>query len=158
MKKLLINVLAIIITILIIACRVRAMLIKNNYYSLEEKKKNEFFDENDKEIKKEEEYYSFYMGKIYEENYKNPYVLEGFKHIEGEWNTGFVIEDGMGNQFVWIPLFNEEKEDVAKLVKRNFIIHPIVPTESCFNCDYAKFIKSALENGGFYISRYETRN
>ena len=42
---------------------------------------------------------------IYSENYKNPPIPEGYKHILGEWNNGFVIERCTdGSQFVWVPV------------------------------------------------------
>ena len=35
----------------------------------------------------------------------NPYIPEGFEHVEGtEVDTGFVIEDKDGNQYVWVPV------------------------------------------------------
>ena len=42
---------------------------------------------------------------VYSTNYVNPPIPEGYKHIFGEWNNGFVIERcSDGNQFVWIPV------------------------------------------------------
>ena len=42
---------------------------------------------------------------VYSENYANPPVLEGYKHVCGERNNGFVIERSFdGSQFVWIPV------------------------------------------------------
>ena len=35
---------------------------------------------------------------------ENPYIPEGFEHIGGDVNSGFVIQDTFGNQFVWIPV------------------------------------------------------
>ena len=95
------------------------------------------------------------MSKEYDENFKTPYIFEGFDHVEGEWNTGFVIEDKDKNQFVWIPVYNVEKTDVVALAKKDFVIMPNIPKENCLDEECKKFIKSALENGGFYISRYE---
>ena len=38
-------------------------------------------------------------------NYANPPIPEGYKHVCGEWNNGFVIERcSDGSQFVWIPV------------------------------------------------------
>ena len=38
-------------------------------------------------------------------NYVNPPIPEGYKHVCGEWNNGFVIERcSDGSQFVWIPV------------------------------------------------------
>ena len=35
---------------------------------------------------------------------QNPYIPDGFEHIGGEVDNGFVIQDTYGNQFVWIPV------------------------------------------------------
>lgn len=77
-------------------------------------------------------------------NYKNPAVPYGFKKIETDtasweldeeenakgWKDGLVIEDDIGNQFVWIPY-----------TTNNTPLHTS-------NESLAKY-------GGFYISRYE---
>ena len=43
--------------------------------------------------------YTLYFG-----NYTNPPIPEGWEHVEGKWDTGLVIEDFKGNQFVWVPV------------------------------------------------------
>ena len=83
-------------------------------------------------------------------SYKDPIIPEGFHTVETEtaswnkqddgtvegWNNGLVIEDDKGNQFVWIPVNNDNldyyKEKSIKNIDENII-----------------------KNGGFYISRYE---
>ena len=40
----------------------------------------------------------------YPGDYTNPPIPEGWEHVEGEWNNGFVIQDSKGNQFVWVPV------------------------------------------------------
>lgn len=95
------------------------------------------------------------------EKSKNPYIPEGFKHTIGEWNTGFVIEDENKNEFVWIPVSNRKNSDgIEILKKKNFVVQPIVSYYYCYEKEnsYEKFIKSSLQNGGFYISRYEIKN
>ena len=130
--------------------------IKENIeYLAVTKKNNEIYNECEKEIVEQNKFYISCMSKVYEEKYSTPYILEGFKYIEGEWYTGFVIEDEKGNQFVWIPVSNKDINNVAKLVKKDFIVDANIQKEYCFDENYGKFIESALENGGFYISRYE---
>lgn len=73
----------------------------------------------------------------------------------GEWNTGFIIQDENENQFVWIPVSNKDIIGTQKLLKKDFKIGPIISKETCLDDNYEAFIESALENGGFYISRYE---
>ena len=80
--------------------------------------------------------------------YNNPIVPKGFKKVETEtasweevegipigWNNGLVIEDKIGNQFVWVPvkklLYNEKITDKDLDFKQNY------------------------QYGGFYIARYE---
>ena len=130
-------------------------IIKNIEYAIDTKNTNNLFDEFDKRILEEKNFYNFYMSKNYTQNFNKPYILKGFKHVEGEWNTGFVIEDDLKNQFVWVPISNIEKENVVKLKKKDFIVGANILKEGCFDDNYENFIKSSLENGGFYISRYE---
>lgn len=89
--------------------------------------------------------------KIYRvSNYNNPIVPNGFKKVETEkaswevnekgeingWNNGLVIEDELGNQFVWVPVLDEHKDE-EYLISNNE--------------EEIQFFKY----GGFYISRYE---
>ena len=116
----------------------------------------------DELILKETKYYEELLSKDYaEKKYENPYIFEGFTYVEGEWDTGYVIQDENGNQYVWVPCTNKKSIDIVKLTKKDFIIDPLISYKECYdeNIDsYEKFIKSALENGGFYISRYEIGN
>lgn len=89
------------------------------------------------------------------QNYNKPYIPKGFEHIEGEWNTGYVIEDNNGNQYVWVPCTNKEIEGVTKLERRNFVNIAYMSKDLCYDSDCYEFIKSALANGGYYISRFE---
>ena len=41
---------------------------------------------------------------------KNPYLPDGFKHIDGNVENGFVIKDDDGNEFVWIPCTLDDNE------------------------------------------------
>ena len=75
--------------------------------------------------------------------------------LSGEWNNGFVVEDENGNQYVWVPVTNKEVLGVPKLEKRDLKEEPLIEKEYCFDNSYEEFIISSLENGGFYISRYE---
>ncbi|MBR3697493.1 MAG: hypothetical protein IKM97_04455 [Clostridia bacterium] len=106
-------------------------------------------------MEKEKKFYYNVINKKYGENCKKPYILDGFKYIEGTWDLGFVVEDEKQNQFVWVPTSNEI-ENAQNLVKINFFNIPTIPKDDCLDDNYETFIKSALENGGFYISRFET--
>lgn len=80
--------------------------------------------------------------------YNNPVIPDGFKKIENDtasweldeqgnpkgWNNGLVIEDNIGNQFVWIPYSSEYDYRDKKLID-------IFP--------------SIYKYSGFYIARFE---
>lgn len=89
--------------------------------------------------------------------YNNPIIPNGFKKVETDlaswalkdnipigWNNGLVIEDSIGNQFVWIPVDGTSvKYDNSMSNYRNDYIIPE-------NVEY-----QIKKYGGFYISRYE---
>lgn len=96
------------------------------------------------EIKEEKE-------KIYRvSTYNNPIVPSGFKKVETEnaswdinengeikgWNSGLVIEDEVGNQFIWVPVSDIHKDE-------NYLIS-----------DNEEEIQ-LFKYGGFYVSRFE---
>ena len=104
---------------------------------------NDFYNK----IVKEE--YSF-------ENCKNPYIPEGFYYVQGEWNTGFVIQDENENQYVWVPCTNKKNNENIEILKNsNFSNISFIKHFDCNEMEYEKFLVSALSNGGFYISRFE---
>lgn len=94
--------------------------------------------------------------------YNNPIVPEGFKKVETDtaswelengipkgWNSGLVIEDEIGNQFVWVPISDKDDLDLSKYSVIGDIIDGPGKNES---------EKEFLQNEkyeGFYISRYE---
>ena len=97
-------------------------------------------------------------------NYINPPIPEGYKHVCGEWNNGFVIERcSGGNQFVWIPVgslasngtldgkhFSEEfgrRKHMDKRVSDDYFHEDV-------NNELFEQIESIKKYGGFYISRY----
>lgn len=123
-----------------------AFLKRNINYAKKYRENNKIFLEYDKELEKENDYYKHCISEKYQENFNNPYILDGFKYVEGDWNTGFVIEDENKNQYVWVPISNSEHKDVAKLIKKDFIIDANIQKEYCLDDNYEKFINSALEN------------
>ena len=76
----------------------------------------------------------------------NPYVPDSFTHVTGtEVETGFVIEDESGNQYVWVPV-------ESGILTRN--------TEDDSQYEESDSTASGLYNSvakyyGFYIARYE---
>ena len=117
---------------------------------------DKIFEEFDNLLIKENKFYKSAIETEYEnQNYSNPYIPNGFKYVEGEWNSGFVIQDENGNQYVWIPCTNKEIEGVPLLSKKNFTQEPYISKDMCINENCENFIVSSLENGGFYVSRFE---
>ena len=101
-------------------------------------------------------------------NYQNPPIPEGYKHVLGEWNNGYVIErDFDGSQFVWIPVGSldpngtlDGEHFTEKFGRRQYeygVSKPLF-SESEFNealsDELIKQIESVKKYGGFYISRY----
>lgn len=88
-------------------------------------------------------------------SYNNPIIPEGFKKLETEtasweleegipkgWNNGLVIEDGKGNQFVWVPC-NYKDITFSDYAYRNY------------RFDENTLDENIKKYGGFYIARYE---
>lgn len=113
----------------------------------------------DEKIHEENKFYKNAINQNYEnQNSQNPYIPEGFEYLEGEWNNGFVIQDKNQNEYVWVPCSNKENEEIIKLEKNNLNNPAFISKDYCADEEYENFITSALENGGFYISRYEIGN
>lgn len=98
---------------------------------------------------------------VYSTNYVNPPIPEGYKHVCGEWNNGFVIERcSDGSQFVWIPVGSldsngtlDGKDFSEKFGRRNYMKNEFSDAE--FNeALNDELLESVKRYGGFYISRY----
>jgi len=102
---------------------------------------------------------------IYTGDYTNPPIPKGWEHVEGDWNTGFVIQDSKGNQFVWVPVgfldSNGTMDGInfsEKFGRRNYLedIKPIhYDTPGFYELILEEQFVSVKKYGGFYISRYE---
>lgn len=113
----------------------------------------------DKLLKEENEYYEELLKKEYDiRNSYLPYIPDGFHYVEGSYDIGYVIEDIEENQFVWIPCSKINYNNISKLEKFNYRKNAFVNCLECYDENYKDFLKSAFENGGFYISRYEIGN
>ena len=114
-----------------------------------------------------------------------PYDIAGFTHTIGEWDTGYVIQDNTtGSEFVWIAVGGTINGTTINLERtfydRNLYTEEYAQTytgmdlETMLNdwygvstvdevwenhtevADYiTEFQTSVIENGGFYIGRYE---
>ena len=86
------------------------------------------------------------VDNISEVSANTPYIPTGFTHVEGtEVGTGYIIEDAVGNQYVWVPL------ESGSLVRNT------EGSSQYEETDYTAtgFYNSAAKYYGFYIGRYE---
>lgn len=97
--------------------------------------------------------------------FNNPKIPKGFKPIDTQeakweknkdgtikdWNKGLVIEDEIGNQFVWIPIDinNLKYDNQCKKIEDKFMYN--AEKLDMNNKDDVQVAKY----GGFYLSRYE---
>lgn len=131
-------------------------LINNINWYKSSKENDKLYEKYDELIAKENKYYNEKININYDnQKYNEPYIPEGFVYVEGEWNSGFVIQDSNQNQYVWVPCTNKENLGVPKLERKIWSTQDFISKDLCNNDKYEEFIKSALENGGFYISRFE---
>ena len=101
---------------------------------------------------------------VYSTNYVNPPIPEGYKHVCGEWNNGFVIERGSdGSQFVWIPVGSLDSNGTLdgehfseKFGRRNYMNDEFSDDkfDEALNDELLEQLESVKKYGGFYISRY----
>lgn len=101
---------------------------------------------------------------VYSGDYTNPPIPKGWEHVEGDWNTGFVIQDSKGNQFVWVPVgfldSNGTMDGInfsEKFGRRNYLgdIKPFhYATPGFYEAILEEQFTSVKKYGGFYISRY----
>lgn len=93
-------------------------------------------------------------------DYTKPPIPEGYSHVEGKWDTGFVIQDQLDNQYVWVPVGTlpsngtlDGKRFTEKFGRRNYRNDEFSQREFHEDMD-KKQLKSVQKYGGFYISRY----
>ena len=101
---------------------------------------------------------------VYSTNYVNPPIPEGYKHVCGEWNNGFVIERcSDGSQFVWIPVGSLDSNGTLdgehfseKFGRRNYRNDEFSDDKfnEALNGELLEQLESVKKYGGFYISRY----
>lgn len=94
----------------------------------------------------EETQVSISVSNIKKASHLNPYIPEGFSHVEGtDVENGFVIEDRYGNEFVWVPV------ETGQLARDTLLDSKY---EESTNTATA-LVNSVAQNYGFYIGRYE---
>ena len=100
---------------------------------------------------------------------QKPYIPKGFEYVEGDVNTGFVIQDLYANHFIWVPVknltpngtldgglsFNSQfgRRDFYKHKRKDWQKHPFNPSLYYEKVDEKK-LRSLEKYGGFYVSQY----
>lgn len=108
---------------------------------------------------------SITVPNIYSKKYVTPPIPEGYKHIIGTWNNGFVIERiSDGSQFVWIPVgwldsngTLDGQHFVEKFGRRNYRNNEFSDDgySEKLEEELSMQLESVKKYGGFYISRYD---
>lgn len=96
--------------------------------------------------------------------YENPPILDGYKHVEGEWNNGFVIERITdGSQLVWVPVGSLDADGtldgkcfVEQFGRRNYRKDRFSDIEyhEPLTAELLEQKESVGKYGGFYFSCY----
>lgn len=107
-------------------------------------------------------------------SYKNPKIPNGFEAMETAdatwedydndgcpdgWNNGLVIKDGVGNEFVWVPVDNNivqyNDEVYVKTEKFEISSSKQEATNDTLPNGITSEESQIVKYGGFYIARYE---
>jgi|GEM_PF-2707953 len=80
------------------------------------------------------------------------YIPNNFTHIEGYINTGYVIQDNIGNQFVWVPV----DDNIIKMARVDFFTSGVLNFTDFIDEENIVFLNSVKKYKGFYIGRYES--
>lgn len=89
---------------------------------------------------------TFEVNNIREVSHLNPYIPTGFSYLEGEVDTGYVIQDKYRNEFVWVPVPD------GKLTRNTMLDNNYEES----NSTASELVNSVAQNYGFYIARYES--
>lgn len=118
--------------------------VKGDYATFEatENKKYSFTV---KAVNGESETLSIEVTEIAEISATNPYVPKGFSVINENVDDGFVIEDGEGNQYVWVPV------ESGRLTRSTMLNGNYEESSSSATA----LVNSVAKYYGFYIGRFE---
>ena len=106
-------------------------------------------------------------------DYRSPVIPKGFKSVETNyaswkldeqgypigWDKGLVIEDDIGNQFVWIPVKDTNnitrKDGYYARKEQNYMNSCKEADDNNSTVESKELYKSIKKYKGFYIARYE---
>lgn len=102
---------------------------------------------------------------VYSDLYTQPPIPQGFRHVSGEWKSGYVIQrDTDGSQFVWVPVGSLEAdgtlngEDFIEKFGRRLYRDDTFSQKAFHEAPDAELqeqLESVKKYGGFYISRFD---
>jgi len=94
--------------------------------------------------------------------YNNPIIPTGFRAVNDgaiwptDWNKGLVIEDALGNQFVWVPVDGTNVKYLKNFTyPSDFSASSLNTTDDTLPIGITSEIEQIKDYGGFYIARYE---
>ena len=109
--------------------------------------------------------HSIVVPNAYSNGFMNPPVPAGYRHLEGNWATGFVVErEADGSQFVWVPVGSLpadgtlDGEHFLEKFGRRAYQHENLAEKEFFEPlegELAEQLESVKKYGGFYVSRYD---
>jgi hypothetical protein len=110
-------------------------------------------------------------------DHEHPPIPDGYTHVAGGWNNGFILQDNKGNQFVWIPVgsltangalinirnLNHDEDSLCgddfseKFGRRAYCGNAFRLGHYCENLDdaFKRQVESVKKYGGFYVCRYQ---
>jgi len=97
-------------------------------------------------------------------SYNNPVIPAGFgavnttdsswSNIATDWNTGLVIQDTSGNQFVWVPVDGTDVQ-YSKWCTTGTVYNNVGISDDTLPAGFNEYSATATYKG-FYIARYES--
>lgn len=167
MKKYLYIISTIILILIIISIRINIKNTKNktdyNLSNVDSSTIQELLEKDNNENIEDNSIY----------NYRNPVIPKGFKSVETNyaswkldeqgypigWDKGLVIEDDIGNQFVWIPVKDTNnitrKDGYYARKEQNYMNSCKEADDNNSTVESKELYKSIKKYKGFYIARYE---
>ena len=88
---------------------------------------------------------SIEVKNIREVSASNPYMPDGFEYVTGEVDSGYIIQDRYGNQYVWVPV-------ESGILTRTTLTDREYEDS---NSTATGLVNSVAKNFGFYIARFE---
>ena len=83
-------------------------------------------------------------------------IPKGMAYLEGTIDTGAVVVDTKGNEFVWVPIVEGAETTVTSVWEEPGVEPNSNNITDNINTEYNAMKTSVATYGGFYVGRYET--